>query len=606
MKLLAKEILHSSYSKIDDRPIHLWAKENINLPSSYFVDAGFIDLNKSPYLIDVLHAFKDFNTHTIVFIASPKLGKSMLGDIMLIWAVLNRPSTFQWYNKTNEQANIEMKNHLIPLIKNCDCLKGFAPTDDRDYTKNLIQFSTMNFNINGAAESTTQQRDSCYCLVDESWEFDDKTLEHARNRTLSFRESGHSKFILITQGGKAGTTLDTFYNQGDMSVYSIPCIKCNQYIQPELEHFKFKTTKDKKKSYQWKEIFESIVYECPHCKYQMKEKEVKSYWNKNAKYIPTNTNYINGVRSFRVPAVSSTKYSWEFIIEKWLRAKEHFNMEGNPEKMRDFFQQIMAENVDDDKLYDQRDSMKFYDYTISSNNNGVAKFCIIDVQQSEEYTPYYWVLVIEFDAIGNAFVLWFGKITTEQDLKELIKKHDIPHNRVFCDIGFNMGQTALWVSKNKWFGVKGDGNRFSRYFTWGNPPVKKLHSDMQYYATGQQENGKQFICQYFALDVNGLKDILDKIRKGQSQLKLHVPEGNGVFAEQMDSEYWHLVPRGGRQIKEWICKKNRDNHAWDCMTYAIAIAIVYEHKIQLLNNFYPSGIGMLSSEEVETITTGSI
>lgn len=606
MKQLVKESIYSTYNFIDDRPIDIWAKENVILPAGSFADAGYFDVSKSPYLKDIFAAFKDFSVNTIILLASPKLGKSMLADITIVWSVLNRPGNYQFYCKTAEQAKLEMKNHLAPLIRNCPCLEGFRPTDERDYTKNNIEFSTMQLNVNGCSIANLNQRDCQYVVCDESWEWADQEIEYARNRTLAFRETGNSKFIIITQGGLANSTLDQLYKQGDCSVYSVPCEKCNQFIQPEFEHIKFDVKKDKNKSYQWKSIFESIRFECPYCKHGMKDsKELKEYWNKNGKYIATNTNYINGVRSFRVNAIPTTKYSFEFLVEKFLRAKEAFNIEGNPEKLTDFNQQIMAKNVDVEELYDQRDQMRFYDYAISSNNKAVARFSIIDVQQSEDgTTPYYWHLVIEYDATGNSWVIWFGKQTTEQEILDIQKKYDIPYQRVFVDVGYNMGQTALWVAKNKWFGVKGDGNRFSRHFTWGNPPIKKLHSDIQYYPTGELKDGKQLVCQYFFLDSNGLKDLLDNIRKGKTQVKMHVPEGNGVFLEQMDSEYWVRVPRNGRIIKEWKQKRNRPNHAWDCCNYALAIALLYEHRIKLLNNLYPSNITI--TEEIETSVSGSI
>src|SRR5436190_22833191 len=111
MRELVKEAIRC-YNPIDDRPVYDWARENVILPAGAFADAGFFEVNKSPYLKEVLDAFKDFSVHTIILLASPKLGKSMFGDIALVWSVLNRPGNFQWYNKTAEQAKLEMRNHL--------------------------------------------------------------------------------------------------------------------------------------------------------------------------------------------------------------------------------------------------------------------------------------------------------------------------------------------------------------------------------------------------------------------------------------------------------------------------------------------------------------
>jgi len=602
VKQIVKDALLKSYVPVDDREIYDFAKDSINLPQGKFRDSAFFDCDKSPFLKPIFQALKDYSIHTVVFLAPNKVGKSLVNQIFLLWTVANRPGNFQWYVATADQSKKEIKNKIIPLLLNSPSFKHYVPTDDRKLSEDSIPFATMQFSMNGCSDNTLQQVDCCYVVADEVWSWKTNYLKWAESRLIAFRETNNSKFLVTSQGGlakdkeNAETELQQIYKRGDCAVYSVPCEQCKTYIQPEWDLMKFDTSlKDKKKNYLWNQIFQTIRFECPHCKHpHFESKELKDKWGHSAKYIPTNTNSIEGVRSFRITAIPTTTYQWSDLVREFLSAKYNFNLTGNPQDITTFFQQRMALNVDLDELYDQRDQMKFYDYVINSENKeAVARFSLIDVQGGEENEhPYYWQLIVEFSKTGDSWLLWFGKQVTEQSVLEKHKQYDIPNHRVFVDVGFQMTQTSGWIAQHGFIGLRGEGNRESKAFIWKDPktgaPFKKLHSHVIRYPTGILENGKQLLCKYFFVDTNGIKDLLDQIRRGKTSIKMHRPKDNSTYVEQMDSEYCWKFFRQGKQFSIWKKKGSRDNHVWDLESNALAVCIMYEHLIQLLNNLFPS------------------
>ena len=76
-----------------------WAKHNVILPAGYSPPGNY-DVGLSPYFKEVFSAIKDPHIRQVNIMAPPRSGKTLVGEITLLYLIVNSPGNILWIQST--------------------------------------------------------------------------------------------------------------------------------------------------------------------------------------------------------------------------------------------------------------------------------------------------------------------------------------------------------------------------------------------------------------------------------------------------------------------------------------------------------------------------
>lgn len=577
-----------SCGKIGDLDIVEWCEANCILEGQY-AEPGPFRASKSKYLEEPLRAIASWDSKEITILKPSQTGGTLVLDLALQWIIANRPLPLLWVCQTNDRAEHHMESRLIPSIKENKEISGYVPKDSRKLTKGGIAFPHMRFQISGPSDKKLQSASWGIVFLDETWMYgaeEDNVIQYARQRTAYFQKLGLGKIVICSQAGEFGDDTDKAWADSSQEKWNVPCLKCGELFYPDLENLNCSGKKwndpslGLKKSdgtYNLGKLEKLLRIECPHCHHFHSDTPgTKFKWSSNGKYKVTNPNHIEGHRGFHWSAF--VQLPWIQIVKRFIQANEAAKIE-NYEPLKTFFQQVLARPLNVGLLHNKGRILGTEQYEPLDPQPGeVARYMGIDVQQN------YFVGVIGSMSVKGDFrVLWFGQLTDITHLMEIQKKYRVPNSYVVIDTGHRTREIYSYILQYGFLGIKGMGDvsmfshietdkktgeqrRFSRFF--------KKSETAGAASAGAYQSQQSQKCSFYLLAVDGLKDLITRLRDGKISEFVTLPpekcEGIEEFNKQMNSEYKGTVilGRSGKQIKRW--KRVSDdirNDYWDCVVY---------------------------------------
>src|SRR6185503_5153813 len=138
--------LQAAWRPYDRRPIHEWAEQHVKLTSDYAIEGAF-RVRRSRYLIDPFLALSDDAVKQVTVQAAVQTGKSLLGDLLAMHTLVNRPMNFYWNFPTDDQAKDYAERRVRRLFEENPLTAGRiieARHADRNKVRTLqIIFSNM-------------------------------------------------------------------------------------------------------------------------------------------------------------------------------------------------------------------------------------------------------------------------------------------------------------------------------------------------------------------------------------------------------------------------------------------------------------------------------
>jgi phage terminase large subunit GpA len=589
----------------DEREIYEWASGgNVTLSDEYAMPGPF-DVAPSKYLIEPFKAIKDRSVRVVTVLKPVQSGGTLLADISVPWFIRNRPGPVMWNMQTDEVAEDHAKARAIPTIRNCRDLQSLLPSDSRKMGQHGAEFPHMSLYIQGSTPAQLQSKSILFLINDELWRWVAGRYKWAMARVTAFERVGISKVLNISQPGVAGDELDTEYKKGSQEEWNIECEHCQFYYFPEFTGrrtgekaeklgaewgMKWDTNEITRPNETWNiaEVIKTIRYECPECgKASYDSAKLKAQWNASGRYAQMNPNAPKYLRSFRWNSIPIDP--WANIVEQFLEAMEAYHR-GIVAALVTLKQQKFTEPDDPEKLHaGERSQTETYEIQ-SDWPDEVARGLMVDVQEE-----HFWVEVRQFAKSGDSRQLFFGKVSTEDELRKIQQDWKVSDNCCFADSSFikkdnkNLRRVYAMLCRFNWTGFRGEGERLSYPHEAGvGKFVYKLYSKPEW---GDPQSGKALagrrFAKYFKFATNPVADIVKRIREGKGAKWVN-PPNSAEHTRQLFGEQKRKVINKKTNREEWgWVQTRRDNHAFDLWKMFVVFCLMHP-KIDLQTEFIPT------------------
>lgn len=560
----------------DRSPIVDWARRNIILPESYAIP-GHFNVDLSPWMRDIFTALQDESVRTVTVSKAIQSGGTLIADVWVPWLIVNQPGPIAWTMHTDDMVGIHAKTRLNPIMERCAPVASLLPRAGPMRTTTEIYFGGFFMLLNSANLSDQQSQSIRYKINDEIWHPKWQSVyKDAIGRVTKFEEMGTSKVLNISQGGWENDVSDEAWKAGHQAEWSAPCPKCEKVYPLAFRQFCEdgkeragaiwdKEARRDDRTFDVSMASSSARWRCPHCKEETPDSdELREHWKRTGRYVATNPGAPVQIKSFHFEALVSRPI--KLLVEQFCSAENEFTKTGSDDSRRAFRQKREAKAWIEERQTIILPSTAS-DYTQEDYWTGqkipeeVHRFMVIDRQQT-----HWWVEVGAWTATPEYWQLYFGRVDTLDQVREIQKRYQVPDR---CTAQDRRYQQAL---------VDGDCLRFG----WiGMEGVKKKTWPLRNETTGSIENyphsDPMFSAiagssvPYYQFSSNHCKDIVANSISGKGFIWKLPKNVNPVYPEHLKAEEKKEI-RGG--VWEWVEIKQNANHGFDTSSMMICIAII--------------------------------
>jgi len=572
----------------DRRRIWEWAHDAIReLPAAYAIRGRF-NVNNSPWLREPFDSCQDSRIRRTTVLKAVQSGGTLLAEIVAAWRMANDPGPSTFTLQSAEMASIEGKTRLFPLFESVPQIARVLPRPGPMRTQTEVFFPGGSFFILNSANLSHQQSQSVrWKYNDECWlpQWAD-VYEDACRRVTAFEQQGTSHILDISQGGTDGAEsrpcwATWSFRQGSMEEWSATCIKCEKVVPL---HFHQKMIGDETRragvvwspkakredgTYDEQLAADSARFVCCHCGHEHADNDAtRAHWKKTGRYVESRKDAPKDWRSFHWEALPA--HSMRLLVLEYCQAENFFHQTGDDSSRRKFKQKREARPwlmekktvnlfVKDSgyKLADHADGQPIPDEAI--------RFLAIDRQQD-----HWWCEVGAFStAQGPRYrQLWFGRVDTRDQLRQLQQRYKVADACVAQDRGYRPADVDRDCAEFGWRSMRGYGRR-----TW----------TMRDEASGQMINfpfSDPQVSDYRGGDVyfynwsgDYFKDLLAAALEGKGDLRWEMPSDvNPLYIEHLKGEHKVEVRTG---VWEWReVRSNAPNHGLDTSAMLLCMATI--------------------------------
>lgn len=582
-----------------------WAHRNIRLDAKNNARPGPLDLNITPYLVEIIEAFvQDDGVGQVTFCASTQVGKTTLMIVVALMLVKVAPGPLLWVLPKEDVAKSFAKERLVPVVRHSPSLLEELNGATYDIRALSVDFRQMLINFGWATSpAELASRAVRYLLGDEvnKWPKFSGTeaspIELARERTRTYEEL--AKVLLASTPTDESGYISTEYAQSDQRRLHVPCPHCGGYEPLRFEQVRW--PEEHRFNPDAIEALRSAWYQCPRCEGRIEDHHKPAMLRAGvwcpAGCVVDSAGTIVGVlgqgrhRGYHINCLYSPFLTWSKIAAKSIRAASTNLVQD----WMNFVNSWLAEafQVLDTVMVPGRFEALRAGYQRSQVPVGAVILTAgLDVQIDRTYYAIW--------AWGNdegAALVDYGVVTKEEGaiwlagagLGAVAERKRLP-----LDIA-----AAMWFCFRSEFGVQGrDGaglrvafglcdsryrrdevRRAARYF---GPRVvlpsmgarNPMHEQWQVRTLDQDQRGRRVASglKYVLIDTGSFKDELAQRYAAEDGPGLRFPQDVcGDFQRQWLSEHKVRVEkkRFGEPVTMWVKRPGHDaNHWWDCSVYA--------------------------------------
>nr|QSE37099.1 MAG: terminase large subunit [Caudoviricetes sp.] len=568
----------------DRSPIYEWARKHVVLPESYATPGPF-NAKLTPWLLPIFDALQDPLVRRVHFRKAVQVGGTLVADVWIPWVIVNDPGPISWTMQTEDMVERHAKSRLNPILERCKPVASMLPRPGPQRTTTETYFGGFFLTLNPANLSTQQSQSIRYKVNDEIWlPRWQEVYGHAVARVSKFEEVGRSKIYNVSQApimdAETGNVEDTSFRSGHEGEWSVECPACKKVhpaafaIRDERGEIAGGVAWDRKarrddETWDVARVIESVHFKCPHCQHQTDDSDAtRAAWKRTGRFVTQNAKAPADVRSYRVEAVVSRPM--RLLAEEWAAAQNHLVRTGDETPLVEFRTKREARPWIVEKKTVSIFTTKS-GYTTATYSAGQAipdeaiRFMAIDRQQD-----HWWVEVGAFStAQGPRYrQLWFGRIETRDQLRQLQQRYAVPDACVAQDRGYRPADVDRDCAEFGWRGMRGYGRK-----TW----------TMRDEGSGQMVNfpfSEPRVSDYRGGDVyyydwsgDYFKDVLSLAIEGKGDLKWDMPEDvNPLYLEHLKGEHKVEVRSG---VWQWVeVKTNAPNHGLDTSAMMLCMATI--------------------------------
>lgn len=508
-----------------------------------------------PYVAEVLECFRDRTVSDVVLCWGSQTTKTTTLLCGLAWTVRERAVDALWAMDSADSARSVSKHRWRPMVEDSPRLAEIMPSNPDLFTNLEQQFGNcvvkwIGSNSPGRAASTPVG----LVIQDEVDKYREGTAREASSarlideRTKGF--AGGKRFKSSTPTTEHGTIWREWM-ESDQRRWFVPCPHCGEWDYLRWENIRWPGDAcDESGRWDYRRVKRETRYICPHCGKGVDE-SVKSKMIRQGEWRPTNTHAAPGFRGYHISTLYSPQKTWGECAVKFLREKD------DPDGLRNFVNSWLAEPWTERATSAEPSELQRAkgDYARGAPL-GSLRVMTVDVQRTD-----FRYLIRGYDGTLSR-LLDYGQCASWSDLDELQEKFAVDH--VGVDTGFGERTQECYEHIHEragkgWFGIKGQ-ERLSVPFAvrWIAP------------FTGKKGLSLQRI-RLMHINQELWKGEMAKRRIGQVdtwQVPQDLPPS---YARELFCEYQTEKTVNGRRKVIWKAK-HKENHAWDCECYQLAVA----------------------------------
>lgn len=570
----------------EDMKVSEWAERCRMLNSETSAEPGLWNNSRTPYLVEIMDEFLNYETEEIIFCKCTQVGGTEAELNMIGYAAQQDPAPIEVVYPTETMANSISEKRIKPMIEN-------TPTLYRKYDKNSgnleLDFDDMFIKLvwsnspSGLASFAIK-----YLFLDEVDKYPGASRKEAdpislaKERTKTFR----NRKIYMTSTPTIRTNHIWKAKEGADAEkhYFIPCPHCGELIELKFDNLKWPgKDKDLVEAYGEDAIKEKLgtlepvdeteglsnadrvefaFYVCQECGCVISDAQKQQAVKKGRwEVVRQTTRFVKKV-CFWINVLYSPFVRFSEI------AKEFMDSKADPEKLQNFVNSWLAEPWEDTKLKTSKD-------LVMERQTELLEFVVpnwaklltggVDVQQN----CLYWTIRAWGDFLTSQNIA-HGQAYSFKDIEDVMNLQYMTEdgapmivNLCLIDSGYDADNVYDFCAYNSDWALpcKGSSNPMRSHFL---------------ISTVNKDYSKAYGMNLIIVDGGKYKDMIAG--------RMHKPNGRGSwmvyqgcddeYAEQVTSEHKINVKAGnGKARLEWVPKHSHaQNHYLDCECYAMAAA----------------------------------
>ena len=569
-----------------DMKVSEWAQQYRLLDSKTSAEPGPWNNERTPYLVEIMDEFLNYETEEIIFCKCTQVGGTEVELNMLGYIIQQNPAPVEIVYPTETLANSVSEKRIKPMIEN-------APSLYKKYDKNSgnleLDFDDMFIKLvwsnspSGLASFAMK-----YLFLDEVDKYPGASKKEAdpislaKERTKTFRN--RKVFITSTPTVKTNHIWKAKEGADVEKHYFIPCPHCGEYIELKFDNLKWPgKDKDLTEAYGKDAIKEKLdsleamnqeeglshadraelaFYICQECGCVITDAQKQTAVKKGRwEIVRQQTRFVKKV-CFWINTLYSPFVRFSEIAKEFMGSKQ------DPEKLQNFINSWLAEPWEDTKLKTSKD-------LVLERQTELAEFTVpdwtkfltggVDVQENCVYwTIRAWGEYITSQNIAHGQAYNLAEVENIMNLEYKTESGCTAIvNLCLIDSGYETDAVYDFCADNADWAKpsKGSSNPMQGHF--------KL-------STVNKDASKAYGMDLIIVDGGKYKDMIaSRMHRENGRGSWMVYQGcDEEYAEQVTAEHKIITKRGnGRTKMEWVPKSShRDNHYLDAEVYAMAAA----------------------------------
>lgn len=496
--------------------------------------------SRTPYLKTPMDAFNDLHIRDITFVAGTQLGKTVMEQNMIAYAIDQEPGPMLIVYPTDKLAEFTSQNRLRPMIALSEPLRRKY---DEEHSQRLeLQFDDMYIALVGAnSASGLSSRPVQYVFFDEIDKFPRWTgqeadpLKLAEERTKTFY---NKKIVKVSSPTlKTGNIWRGWETAEAQYEYFVPCPFCGEFQTFKMKNLRWEGAKTPK------EARRAAAYHCENCG-QIIEDRRKMSMLRNGVWQPVNDAPRKPRRvAFHLSSFYSPWLTFGDIAEEFVASKD------TPEKLMNFINSWLAEPWEDraSRLKSDIVMTKALPYERGTMPARAQLLTVgVDVQ-----LDHFWYSVRAWGPHMTSWLVDNGRAETWADVATVIDRNyadengEIRNVNLACiDSGYNTDEVYQFCAEHLGVAVP----------TKGSSTALKSR-----YTVTVLDRAVGFGLRLFSFDPNQLKDYI----AGRLAVDAGAPGSWNVYKD-IEREYCDQVC--AEQKVEHKDKKGRVSYVWEKIT----------------------------------------
>lgn len=545
----------------EDISVSEWAEKNRMLDAKTSAIPGPWRNSMTPYLIEIMDEFCNYETEEIVFCKPSQIGGSEAMLNMIGYVIQQDPSPTMIVYPTDTLAESISENRIKPMLKSSPSLKKLFR--EYDSKKLELQFDGMYIPLTGSnSPGDLASYAIKYLFLDEVDKFpgsskkEAEPISLARERTKTF--ANRKIYLTSTPTIRTGHIWKALEECDIEKHYFVPCPHCGEMIELKFKQLRWPEESD---DLTMSDRADQAVYICQECGCVITDQHKDAMLRGGEWRVIRESNKHHAKVGFWINTLYSPFVRFSEIVMEFLKSKD------DPEKLQNFVNSWLGEVWEDTKL-------KTSSETVMERQTDLPEFAVpewarlltggVDVQE----TSMYWTI----RAWGNYLTsqnICHGQALSWQDIERVM---NLPYQNdsgdqlvvALCliDSGYDADSTYDFCSNNS---------------DWALPVKGSSHPMMSHFKLSKinKPDSRAYGMNLVLVDGDKYKDMVAaRMRKKNGNGSWMVYQGcDQEYAEQVTAEHKVNVKSGSRVTQHWVPKHSHaDNHYLDAEVYALAAA----------------------------------